>query len=82
MDEILAVEDHTGRAGVNELWNIVFLGGSNDSLGAIYVYLPVEGWVLKTSSWRRCVDNARCATLGEEETLRKKRSGKRARIPF
>ena len=82
MDEILAVEDHTGRAGVNELWNIVFLGGSNDSLGAIYVYLPVEGWVLKTSSWRRCVDNARCAALGEEETLRKKQSGKRTRVPF
>jgi hypothetical protein len=51
VDEILAVKNHTGGAGENELWNIVFLGGSNDSLGAVYVYLPVEGWVLKASSW-------------------------------
>jgi hypothetical protein len=51
VDEIMAVEDHTGRAGVNEFWNIVFLGGGNDSLGTVNVYLPVEGWVLKTSSW-------------------------------
>jgi hypothetical protein len=51
IDEILAIEDHTSRAGVNEFWNIVFLGGTNDSLGTVYVDLPVEGWVLKASSW-------------------------------
>jgi hypothetical protein len=68
VNEILAVEDHTGRAGVNELWDVVLLGGINDSLGAIYVYLPVEGWVLNIMSWRRCVDNARCTTLEKEES--------------
>lgn len=51
VDEILAVEDHTSRAGVNELWNFIFLGSSDDGLSTVYVYLPVEGWVLKASSW-------------------------------
>jgi hypothetical protein len=51
MDKILAIEDHTGRTGVYEFWNFIFLGGGNDNLGTVYVYLPVEGWVLKTSRW-------------------------------
>jgi len=51
MDKILAIEDHTGRTGVNEFRNFIFLGGSDDCLGTVYVYLPVQGWVLKTSSW-------------------------------
>ena len=51
MDKILAIKDHTGRTGVNKFRNFIFLGGSNDSLGTVYIYLPVEGWVLKTSSW-------------------------------
>ena len=49
MDEILAIEDYTGRTGVYKFWNIIFLGGGNDSLGTVHVYLPVEGRVLKTS---------------------------------
>jgi hypothetical protein len=49
MDEILAIEDHTGRTGVYKFRNIIFLGGGNDSLGTVHVYLPVESWVLKTS---------------------------------
>ena len=51
MNKIPAIEDHTGRTGVNKFRNFIFLGGSNDRLGTVYVYLPVEGWILKTSSW-------------------------------
>jgi hypothetical protein len=51
VDEILAVEDHTSRASINELWNFIFLGRSDDGLGTVYVYLPVEGRVLKASGW-------------------------------
>jgi hypothetical protein len=51
IDKIMAIEDHTGRTSVNKFRNLIFLGGSNDSLGTVYVYLPVEGWVLKTGSW-------------------------------
>ncbi len=51
MNKILAIEDHTGRTSVNKFRNFVFLGGSNDSLGTVYVYLPVEGRILKTGSW-------------------------------
>lgn len=51
MDKVLAIEDHTGRTGVNKFRNFIFLGGSNHGLGTVYVYLPVKGWVLKTSSW-------------------------------
>ena len=43
MDDILAIEDHTGRTGINKFRKFVFLGGSNNSLGTVYVYLPVEG---------------------------------------
>ena len=80
--KILAIEDHTGRTGVNKFRNFIFLGGSNDSLGAVYVYLPVEGWVLKASSWRSCVDDARCAALENKGILRGVQNGRRKRIPF
>jgi hypothetical protein len=70
IDEILAIEDHTGRTGVYEFRNIMFLGGGNDSLGTVHVYLPVEGRVLKTSSWRSCVNDARCAALENKGILR------------
>jgi hypothetical protein len=46
VDEVLAIEYDTGRASVYEFRNFVFLGRGNDGLGAIYVYLPIEGWVL------------------------------------
>jgi hypothetical protein len=82
VDEIPAIEDHTGRTGVNKFRDFIFLGGSNDSLGAVYVYLPVEGWVLKTSSWRSCVDDARCAALKNIRILREERSSRRKRILF
>jgi len=49
IDEVLAVEDHTSRAGVDKFCNLVFLGSANDGLGTIYVYLPVKGRVLEAS---------------------------------
>jgi hypothetical protein len=52
---------------------LIFLSGGNDGLGAIYVYLPVECWVLKTGSWRSSVDDTRCTALRiKKRPLRKK----------
>jgi len=51
IDEILTVEDHTSGTSIDELWNFVFLGSGNDSLGTVYVYLPIECGVLNTRSW-------------------------------
>ena len=63
VDEVLAVEDHTSGASVYEFGNFVFLSGGNDGLGAVYVYLPVECWVLKTGSRRSSMDDTCCTTL-------------------
>ena len=47
VNQVLAIEDHTRRASVDEFWNLILLGGGNDRFGAIYIDLPVESWVLE-----------------------------------
>jgi hypothetical protein len=51
IDEVLTVEDYASGAGVDKFRNLVFLGSGNDGLGAIYVYLPIEGRILESSGW-------------------------------
>ncbi len=48
VDQVLAIEDNTRRASVDEFWNLVILGCGNDRPGTVHIDFPVEGRILET----------------------------------
>lgn len=82
VNQVLAIEDHTRRASVDEFWNLVFLGRGNDCLRTVYIDFPVEGRILDTGGGRSCVDDTGRATLEERKKMRKVGNGEGDQVPF